>query len=929
LAYARVIIPGDGVTTDFTVAFAIGIINEADVTARVGTEVDGLGAPVYRTITFISPGVLRISGSPAGVGVPVEFNRNTQKGALLVDYEDGDTMNDENLNKAQKQAIFIGQEAIDATTRSYATKDGRTGKTITIGPAGFVPVWDADGNLVPSLLPQEGYGPEGEKTTPVDADGILITDSAANGLTKRVAWSNIKLALNLPSTILGTVLAGLSLVTGTAVTAADTVLVAVGKLQKQITDLTATVVANGASITGLGTTKYDKTGGDVTGNVMPEADATRSLGSSTKRWLGYFGDLMLSGSAGTVRSFKLASAGVARFKIGLGSGAEGGSNTGSTFVIWRCDDAGNDIDTPYLIDRATGISTLRGSEVTHKSSAAATAQHITRLVAEATTGTAIMSLDPGNNGYNVRDFSIRASNNGSNQITAGFYIANSATPVKAFDVLPTAVTNFTQRPTWNGSGLATQAEAAAGGGGAGVSSFAGRTGAVAATAGDYTSTLVTHASGTVSSYLGLAFQRLSFVSPEEYGLVGDGTTDNTSAWNAMMASLPASGTVIVWPSKKYYFAGIAVADRAVHHIGCPNLSTDASGTKGTIWAFGASGSFLVNKQVGGKYDGIVFLKTAQGANLVQWQKSSTINEVGSSYITFEDCHFYGTCTDSTVYLTNVLLIMFNRCRFYNNYKSGACKIVWLDGSQYGSGNARDKDNVDNIEFNTCIATGYAKVSTGDYAVGIYGFVLDGKCDSTKFHMCKTLWCYYGMHLAKSGPTTQVPNFTRFTMGGFENNYKNAVRLEYGDITTFSDAYASLDNDADSGTLYGNTDVILQETTYTGCSEFSAVAIRGGKRDGYRLEGGRTTINGGQSANNAIRATGYSVEILSTVTKVIMNGVDCTTYSTGTTGQVSAIRNLRSATGVIFNGCDLSGYATAITVSGSGVSTGAGITGNLT
>lgn len=38
------------------------------------------------------------------------------------------------------------------------------------------------------------------------------------------------------------VLTGLSLVTGTAITAADSVLVAMGKLQKQITDLIAVAV---------------------------------------------------------------------------------------------------------------------------------------------------------------------------------------------------------------------------------------------------------------------------------------------------------------------------------------------------------------------------------------------------------------------------------------------------------------------------------------------------------------------------------------------------------------------------------------------------------------------------------------------------------------------------------------------------------------
>jgi hypothetical protein len=138
-------------------------------------------------------------------------------------------------------------------------------------------------------------------------------------------------------------------------------------------------------------------------------------------------------------------------------------------------------------------------------------------------------------------------------------------------------------------------------------------------------------------------------------------------------------------------------------------------------------------------------------------------------------------------------------------------------------------------------------------------------------------------------------------------------------------YASLDNDVDSGTIYGNTDVVISDTTYIGTAEFSACQMRGGKRDAYRLEGGRIQINGGQAANSGLRATGYSVDILSTVAKVIMKGVDCTTMATGNTGQTSAVRNLKGSSGIIIQGCDLSGYATAIT----NTSTGPGISGNLT
>lgn len=113
MALSRVTIPGDGVTTVFPVSFALGVINENDVTARVGDEVNGIGQPVYRTITFNSPELLQISGPPAGDGVPVVFERTIVLDELLVDYVDGDIINDDNLNTAQKQALMLIHELKD------------------------------------------------------------------------------------------------------------------------------------------------------------------------------------------------------------------------------------------------------------------------------------------------------------------------------------------------------------------------------------------------------------------------------------------------------------------------------------------------------------------------------------------------------------------------------------------------------------------------------------------------------------------------------------------------------------------------------------------------------------------------------------------------------------------------------------------------
>ena len=51
-------------------------------------------------------------------------------------------------------------------------------------------------------------------------------------------------------------------------------------------------------------------------------------------------------------------------------------------------------------------------------------------------GAVAMSLDPGAGGAGVRDFSIRATNNGSNQISTGFWTANGAPVFEAWRISP-------------------------------------------------------------------------------------------------------------------------------------------------------------------------------------------------------------------------------------------------------------------------------------------------------------------------------------------------------------------------------------------------------------------------------------------------------------------------------------------------------------
>jgi hypothetical protein len=113
LAYSRIVRIGDGITNIFAVDFPLGQLSEDDITARVGTEVDGTGSPAYRTITFLGSSLLKISGSVPRLGTQVVFERTTERDNLAVKFRDGDVMDEDNLDIGLRQAILLLHEVLD------------------------------------------------------------------------------------------------------------------------------------------------------------------------------------------------------------------------------------------------------------------------------------------------------------------------------------------------------------------------------------------------------------------------------------------------------------------------------------------------------------------------------------------------------------------------------------------------------------------------------------------------------------------------------------------------------------------------------------------------------------------------------------------------------------------------------------------------
>lgn len=80
----------------------------------------------------------------------------------------------------------------------------------------------------------------------------------------------------------------------------------------------------------------------------------------------------------------------------------------------------------------------------------------------------------------------------------------------------------------------------------GVASFNGRTGIVVPVTGDYTSSQITHADGTVADYLGYRDKTV-----KDYGAVGNGVANDTAAFSAALAAgnlvLIPPGTYLITP----------------------------------------------------------------------------------------------------------------------------------------------------------------------------------------------------------------------------------------------------------------------------------------------------------------------------------------------------------------------------------------------
>jgi len=123
MANSVVTATGDGVTVQYTLTFTLGILRRDYVTCRVGSEVDGVGDPVYRTLEWVSDSIVNIQGTVPADGESIVFTRTVPKNALIHDYSNGVPVEESNLDESNLQTIMSIHEFLDGRVEGGFLQD--------------------------------------------------------------------------------------------------------------------------------------------------------------------------------------------------------------------------------------------------------------------------------------------------------------------------------------------------------------------------------------------------------------------------------------------------------------------------------------------------------------------------------------------------------------------------------------------------------------------------------------------------------------------------------------------------------------------------------------------------------------------------------------------------------------------------------------
>lgn len=314
---------GDGSTTQYALNFTLGNLKREYVKCRVNNEVDGLGDPSYRTLTWITDGLVEIQGTVPALDDPIVFTRTMPKDELIHDYSDGAAIEEENLDESNLQNMMSIHEFLDGRITSPIQNDLDLGNNKIINlQAGTA---DTDAATVAQINAVIGDAQDWATKTNGIVDTTDYSSKAwAIGGTGLTAGSSKEWAITAEDTLVDGV--DYSAKHYAAKTAADLVLT------------NADVVSTNADVV---TTNADAaaTAADVitTGNAVTAAEAARDLAQD---WANEAEDVVVSG--GEYSAYHWAKKAEALASVTATNVDY--DNTGSGFIADNVQDAIDEID---------------------------------------------------------------------------------------------------------------------------------------------------------------------------------------------------------------------------------------------------------------------------------------------------------------------------------------------------------------------------------------------------------------------------------------------------------------------------------------------------------------------------------------------------------------------------------------------------------
>lgn len=136
MAYSIITTVGNG-TSQYPINFTLGFNSRTEVRCRVNNEVDGLGDPVYKTLTWINDGLVEVADGPYDADDDLVFTRTVDKTELIHDYQDGEPIDEVNLDESNKQNLMAIHEILDGRLESPLANDLDMGgfRIINMAPA--------------------------------------------------------------------------------------------------------------------------------------------------------------------------------------------------------------------------------------------------------------------------------------------------------------------------------------------------------------------------------------------------------------------------------------------------------------------------------------------------------------------------------------------------------------------------------------------------------------------------------------------------------------------------------------------------------------------------------------------------------------------------------------------------------------------------